>query len=517
MENSKIAKKIVKLIMNKLKKLFLIDSKVFSLRNIVFIFIGACGLMMRLRIYLFNRSLWSDEALLALNIVDKNLQALITEPLDYGQAAPFGFVASARVLCVCFGHYDYILRILPFIASLGTLIFGGLIARKSFRSSLAQCLFLALISFSPVLLYYSTEFKHYSLDVFITMVCIYCYMSPKLKWWGCALVGGLGLWFSHPVVFVMAGIGIGLLVDLIRKRDWRKFVPLALLGMFWLISFGINYAIAAHNYAESDYLNDYWRIGYAPFPITSLVHLGWYLEGFAELSFLSFLQHSPKGPGFNPTWFFLHNLILMMVSLAGFIVMLIRRPKYSFVILFPFIANLIASAFGVYPFRNRLILYLLPLLFWAIAYMIEISMNQSKKIWHAASWTIASFLIITVLFISLRETISPPNPSNVKTALKHVSSNMANGDALVINGWGLAPYRYYKHLYSAGDLPYAGEPDTINTKEFVKELRKISTGRIWVLHMHDMQLSSFFSTAVDQTDLVQSWQGDRASVYLLTQ
>jgi len=44
-----------------------------------------------LYIYIENRSLWDDEASLALNIVYKNFSEL-TQVLDYHQAAPIGFL-----------------------------------------------------------------------------------------------------------------------------------------------------------------------------------------------------------------------------------------------------------------------------------------------------------------------------------------------------------------------------------------------------------------------------------------
>jgi hypothetical protein len=53
-----------------------------SLCRIIFI-----GIILRLIQYGINRSLWLDESLLALNIVNKSLSELL-RPLDYNQIAP---------------------------------------------------------------------------------------------------------------------------------------------------------------------------------------------------------------------------------------------------------------------------------------------------------------------------------------------------------------------------------------------------------------------------------------------
>ena len=52
----------------------------------------AIGVALRIVAYLRRSTLWVDEAALARNVVERSLHDLLTVPLDYGQAAPKGFL-----------------------------------------------------------------------------------------------------------------------------------------------------------------------------------------------------------------------------------------------------------------------------------------------------------------------------------------------------------------------------------------------------------------------------------------
>jgi len=58
-------------------------------------FIGF-GVFLRLSQYLSHRSLWLDEAKLALNIVRRPMGVLLLQPLDSAQGAPIGFLAIEK-------------------------------------------------------------------------------------------------------------------------------------------------------------------------------------------------------------------------------------------------------------------------------------------------------------------------------------------------------------------------------------------------------------------------------------
>ncbi|NJN16607.1 MAG: hypothetical protein HC822_10195 [Oscillochloris sp.] len=75
------------------------------------------GMALRLIPYRFNRSLWFDEAALALNIIQRDYARLL-EPLDLRQTGPIGFLFAERFAFELFGSSEYALRLVPLLASL---------------------------------------------------------------------------------------------------------------------------------------------------------------------------------------------------------------------------------------------------------------------------------------------------------------------------------------------------------------------------------------------------------------
>ncbi|MEZ5701272.1 MAG: hypothetical protein R3E42_03845 [Burkholderiaceae bacterium] len=173
------------------------------------------GVALRLWQFAFNRSLWLDEAYLASNFVGRDTWALVTEPLANGQAAPLGFLIAAKACFEGLGGADWTLRLVPLLSGLATLWVAWRLTMLVWRSAAARLLFVGLVAFSPVLIYYASEFKQYGGDVLASMLVVWAAMRfgatdlrsslLRLGW-----VGALGVWFSHPIVFVMAAVGLTL-------------------------------------------------------------------------------------------------------------------------------------------------------------------------------------------------------------------------------------------------------------------------------------------------------------------
>ena len=78
------------------------------------------GMLLRIRQYLTGRSLWVDEAMLALNIVERDFAGMF-KPLDYDQGAPLGFLLVEKVFNLLLGKHELALRLFPLLAGLASL------------------------------------------------------------------------------------------------------------------------------------------------------------------------------------------------------------------------------------------------------------------------------------------------------------------------------------------------------------------------------------------------------------
>src|SRR5438067_1920310 len=77
----------------------------------------AIGAALRTKMFLGGRSLWLDEAMLALNLQRRSFAGLL-RPLDFDQAAPIGYLWLVKIVMTCFGDGERALRTVSFIAGL---------------------------------------------------------------------------------------------------------------------------------------------------------------------------------------------------------------------------------------------------------------------------------------------------------------------------------------------------------------------------------------------------------------
>lgn len=416
------------------------------------------GLAFRLFHYFYNRSLWMDEVYLSSSLIRMNYSDLATEVLDYQQKAPIGFLWMVKFVVNLFGNNEMILRLIPLICSFISLFLYIKVCRYFLRPW-GQMLAICIFSFAPALVYHSVEIKQYATECLATIIALYLYIkyNDKNSWgkkliWG--VFGGIILWFSFSVIFILTGIATGLTLNSIANRDWKSAVNNAVPFGMWMISFLVNYLLFTHKHADSEWIV-YWFKTYdnfMPFPPSSLQQLKWYPSNFLQM------MDYPLGLVWNFKYLSGNILIkllaipiLSIVLLVTGIISLSKRHRRDFYILFfPILFMLLASGCYLYPLLERFWVFIAPvfILFIAIGFDYYLVKIKHKIItWILFLLTVIGPFIQSAYFMVHPEKFYKHKKSFVKESFTYIDHHFQDGDA-VYNYWNNSPgYAVYRKMY----------------------------------------------------------------------
>ncbi len=294
------------------------------------------GVILRLVQYLFNRSLWLDESSLALNIIDRSFLELL-QPLSYNQGAPIGFLMLEKIAVQIFNSSEYALRLFPFLSGIASMfLFYGV--AKRFIKSEAVPIALCLFAISEPLVYYSSEVKQYSSDVFIVLLILYFVtrniQSKRLTASHIMAFGVLGatvIWFSHPSIFILAGIGVSLALFSFFRKEWARIGRLSIAYSFWALSLTLCYLASLRGLGNNKSLLNYWSGAFMPFPPSSLGDIRWFFDAFIEMF------NYPVGLSLSG--------IAALAFLVGSVSVFLQKKEQFFILILPIPLVLLASGF----------------------------------------------------------------------------------------------------------------------------------------------------------------------------
>ena len=115
------------------------------------------GAALRIREYVFDRSLWLDELSVVDNLLHRSFHGL-TEPLGGQQAAPVGWLWAEKAVGDLVGANEYGYRVFPLLGSLVALVLFVLVGRRLVGAR-AAAVATVLFALSPQLIFYGSEVK----------------------------------------------------------------------------------------------------------------------------------------------------------------------------------------------------------------------------------------------------------------------------------------------------------------------------------------------------------------------
>lgn len=365
------------------------------------------GVTFRVRALATERSLWLDEAVLALNIANRDLATLLTVPLDNVHSVPPGFLALVWFAHWGLGSSEWALRIIPFTASIAALFWAKVAAERLFESHLARSVFLALIAFSPVLVYYSQELKQYSFDVLATVAVLWMLANwnQQQNRWSFGLLGAILVQFSVTAVFSLVALGIAVIsVQLNREKSIRSVAELVRTrgGVFVLwalggILHGVYLLLAGTSMVsmQSRWLG---AGGFAPSNRPADIP-AWLFESLQQTVWLGLGHHAVGAANMAVPGVIGPLLLLLLVS--GLILSTLGRVFAVSMLL----VAILLSTLQLYPFfGGRVSLYLVPVLALIFAGTVQKLSGSGQNgargslRWLFASTVLISFAVSLVIF-----------------------------------------------------------------------------------------------------------------------
>jgi hypothetical protein len=472
----------------------------------------ALGGVLRLRQYLANRSLWLDEAMLALNIVNRDFARLF-KPLDYDQGAPLGFLLTEKLAATLLGSGELALRLLPLLAGCAALWLFYLLLKRMLAPA-GMLTALALFALSPTLVYYSSEVKQYSSDVFIAIFLFWLFSrifvpTPHTELLGThgqtlhrrdaesaenlqklsvlrvsavkkffrapqlilALCGALAVWFSHPALFVLAAIGLVLLIE-----NRKNPLPVLGMGALWLASFAALYFVSLRELSANAFMLDFWTEYFMPLSLATPL---WILSALGG----AFSNPAGLAADFWP--------IPAILALTGFIVLLRRHWQSAALCGLTLLAALAASALGKYPFGGRMILFSVPILFALVGAGVDGLVGWIKGKGRSGAAPLLAVLLAGIMLYapfmtSAENFIQPKYAEHIRPTMAYLQSNRKPGDVLYVYYWAIPAFRYYAPRYGFVETDFmAGNQHQNDPSGLLAEIDQLKGHpRVWILFSH---------------------------------
>jgi 4-amino-4-deoxy-L-arabinose transferase-like glycosyltransferase len=444
--------------------------------------LATVGVAVRVEQYLYNRSLWLDEALMAFNILSRSFHEL-TQQLNFHLVGPLLWLFTEKECQLLFGKREMALRLPQILMGCAGMLLLPLLARR-LLSQRGVALAVGLFALSPPLIYYSSELKPYGSDAgFAVLVLLAGFWALEgrataLKIVSIGLVGAAVTWFSHPALFLLAGLGLAITWSCYERRNWARLAAFTPAFLLWAASFAANYMLELRrNNADRALHRAY------PFVKLELLRFG-NLEDILESVFV---QQQ------NPTTLLLGVAIL--ASVIG-VIFFWRRNRTALLFLFtPLVIALLFSAATMYPLMGRFYLFFAP----ALAVLVAAGADQVLEATRSSRLPIGSVFFVLLFLQPVLSTTNyamhPRQSEELRRVLQYVAGHQQPGDTWYVYCYARWPFTYYQQAYALtspnvvfGSCMRANRASTrrlyYNWDFFQQDFSRLAGKRVWVIVSH---------------------------------
>ena len=439
--------------------------------NIIKYVIWAIGVALLLSEFFYGRSMWTDEAKLAINILDKSFLEL-SQSLSYHQSAPILFLWLAKLVQTVFGNSDLALRLAPLTLGVCSIplfsnVLEGLLRQKT--NVLLGLLFFVLNS---MFLYYSIEFKQYIGDLFVwnLLFAIY-YSKQKNKWFWLGWIGALSFFLSNATIIFISTIMVITIFkegkSILRNRE------IIIASVKWLIFSILFYFLVVYHNPLKKFMLEFWEDYFPPRNVLSWEYWDFvFATSSANIGY--FLGKSN-----------LMYVILLVVSILGFVIG--KKKEGLFLLLTPLVIHQLLSYFKLYPFFDRFLVYTIPLLIISILWASELIVESIKESNIKKRIRVNAFLTIIciVVFASGFTNFKSSPKEELVSALNVVETNKQTEDVVYVYYGSKFAMMRYESVFQFEHVHY-GQIHRDENEKYLPEIDSLiaQQPRVWFVFSH---------------------------------
>ncbi len=423
--------------------------------TIVFIY----GIAVRLLALADARSLWRDEAPVALSIIQNSIFSIFGNILD-NQKAPILFWLETKITQMMFGNSEIALRLIPFICAILSVFVFFILSKKFLRNKYSIVIANLLFAVNLRLIYFSQDLKPYSGDVLFFMLALILYEKfakteyTKKSLTVFVLVSLFIMLSSFPACIVLGALIIYKLINFKKDSSNKKlyYTGVSIIGISALIYFCTYLYPMFHS--EIKGYSDFWAPGFINIHNIHEVIMNFYNYMFKPVD---------------------NSLFLIILTVIGIIFVIKNKTPKAKLVIISLTCILLLSVLNIYPIYQRIALYIVPLI-------ILLMLNAADKAKYIKNnmIKIPVLLCIITAFISLYH--YPKHMYTMVTnrtftawdgreTLKFIKDRYEPNDIIIVSLSSYLEYDYYKHYYN-----FVPENENVKILDFNKNNKQTLYG-----------------------------------------
>jgi hypothetical protein len=166
-----------------------------------------------------------------------------------------------------------------------------------------------------------------------------------------------------------------------------------------------------------------------------------------------------------------------------------RRWQFMSVLLAPFLLTLAASALRKYPFCNRLLLFLVPVLLLLLAEGVEqartILLRVNKTLAGVVAASLVAYFLYAPAVAAYRGVRSPPMGEHIKPVMSYIRDNRQGTDVVYVYYAAAHAFTYYASQYGFDHEDYVVGSGG-DTSLFLEDIKRVrGNQRVWCVFAHN--------------------------------